>query len=123
MSGQVSVSIDVDDIEQAVSFYTDALECGAKSVYSDQWVVLQCGGLDIHLLKKEVGTLGAGGEQRHFGRHWTPVHLDFGVDDIDEAMQRVKRSGGSVDDFAHSEAADIAHCADPFGNGFCVIRE
>ena len=81
----------------------------SKSVYSETWVVLQCGGFDIHLLKKEVGTPGAGGEPRHFGRHWTPVHLDFGADDIDEAMLRVMRWGGSVDDFSHGEAADIAH--------------
>jgi predicted enzyme related to lactoylglutathione lyase len=123
MSGKVSVSIDVADIGQAVSFYTNALECSIKSEYSDKWVVLERAGLDIHMLMKAEGTLGAGGEQRHFDRHWTPVHLDFGVDDIDDAMQRVKQSGGSVDDFSHGEAADIAYCADPFGNGFCVIRE
>ena len=123
MGTNVSVSIDVANVVDAVEFYTQALECSQKKEYSESWVVVEFDGLDIHLLKREAGSQGAGGEKRHFNRHWTPVHLDFGVANVKEAAKRVEVHGGLVEEIKTSEQADIAHCADPYGNGFCLIRE
>ena len=38
------------------------------------------------LLEKAVGTVAAPGCRRSYERHWTPVHLDIVVDDIDSAI-------------------------------------
>lgn len=123
MIKSVSVSIDVNNVQVAIDFYSNALSCEVKTRYSENWVVVSSGALDIHLQHKEAGTLGAGDEKRHYTRHWTPVHLDFSVDDIRAVCKFVESHGGRVESQSFGQQADIAHCADPFGNGFCVIRE
>ena len=123
MNNQVSISIDVADLARAVDFYTNALGCKQKIKYTEQWEVLTAGGLDLHIQEKEAGTIAAGSETRHYSRHWTPVHLDFGVADIRRACDAVEKHGGHVENQSFSDNADIALCADPFGNGFCLIRE
>ncbi len=121
MNGKISVSIDVSDTERAIKFYPQALNCEFKKRYSEDWAVVNLGGLDMHLLKKEVATLAAGSDKRRFNRHWTPIHFDFGVDEISAAAQRIEDNGGVVEEVHRAEVADIAHCSDPFGNGFCLI--
>ena len=123
MIKSVSVSIDVNNVQLAIDFYTKALSCVFKTKYSESWAVVSIGVLDIHLQEKKAGTRGAGEEKRHYNRHWTPLHLDFGTDDISAVCDVVNENGGSVESKSFGETADIAHCADPFGNGFCVIRE
>ena len=123
MIKSVSVSIDVNDVQRAIDFYTNALSCELKMRYSEDWVVVSIGVLDIHLQENEAGTHGAGEEKRHYNRHWTPLHLDFDVDDIRSVCNVIKENGGSVESQSFGQKTDIAQCADPFGNGFCVIRE
>ncbi len=123
MNNRASISIDVADIEQALNFYTTALGCEFKKKYSDGWQVIAIAGLDIHLQQKAAGTVAAGEHLRNYDRHWTPVHLDFTVEDIRPCCAAIEKHGGSVESQSFSEQADIANCADPFGNGFCVIRE
>lgn len=123
MIKSASVSIDVDDIDKAVNFYTEVLGCVLKTRYSEDWIVVSAGALDLHLQAKAAGSRGAGAEERHYQRHWTPVHLDFSVDDIRPLCQVIEQNDGLVEKQTFAEAADIAECADPFGNGFCVIRE
>ncbi len=117
------VSIDVSDMGKALSFYTEALGCEFKKKYSDEWQVISIASLDIHLQKKAAGTVAAADQKRDYARHWTPVHLDFIVEDIRPACEAIEKLGGIVEGQTFSDPADIAHCADPFGNGFCVIRE
>ena len=44
----------------------------------------------IYLLEKAAGTPAAGAtrQPRDYARHWTPVHLDVVVDDVDAARAR-----------------------------------
>ena len=59
---------------------------------------------------------------RRYERHWTPVHVDFSVDDFEEVLQRVLDAGAKCEQkFAGGEHAPVAFLSDPFGNGFCVI--
>lgn len=123
MNRRASVSIDVSDMERAVNFYTRALGCDFKKKFADAWQVVALAGLDIHLQQKDAGTVAAGEHRREYTRHWTPVHLDFTVEDIRPTCAAIEEYGGCVESQSWSAQADIAHCADPFGNGFCVIRE
>jgi predicted enzyme related to lactoylglutathione lyase len=55
--------------------------------------------------------------------HWTPVHLDIAVTDLDAAVERVSAAGaiasGSVTEHAFGRLAPMR---DPFGHGFCLIE-
>jgi predicted enzyme related to lactoylglutathione lyase len=123
MNNKVSVSIDVANMRQALDFYTQALGCELKKEYSDGWQVVAIAGVAIHLQQKDAGSVAAGKHLRDYKRHWTPVHLDYTVEDIRQTCLAIEEHGGSVESQSFSEQADIANCADPFGNGFCVIRE
>ena len=60
---------------------------------------------------------------RSFGRHWTPVHVDFVVDDIDYAVARASAAGAKREseriDWRGSKCVTFS---DPFGHGFCLIE-
>lgn len=61
--------------------------------------------------------------QRDFGRHWTPVHLDFIVADIDATVAHLLAFGATLDrDMQQREYGRMANMADPFGNGFDLIE-
>jgi predicted enzyme related to lactoylglutathione lyase len=58
-----------------------------------------------------------------FGRHWTPVHLDFIVRNLGEMVRRLCDLGASLDrEIQIREYGRIANMADPFGNGFDLIE-
>jgi catechol 2,3-dioxygenase-like lactoylglutathione lyase family enzyme len=118
----VSICIDVPDLKAATTFYCDALGCSLDKEQASHNTLLLAG-TKLHLLFKEGGTNAtrAGSCARTYERHWTPVHLDFHVDDVDAAVAEVKRLGGTVEDLQRGEWGAAAFCADPFGNGFCLL--
>lgn len=122
MNPEIAVSIDVADMEKAVAFYTGAL--GFNTTRSgDQTTALSANGTAIYLLHRETGSnplLAATGE-RDYRRHWTPVHLDIQVPDLNLSMAKVKDLGGTCEGQETGDWGGIAYCADPFGNGFCLI--
>jgi len=60
---------------------------------------------------------------RDFGRHWTPVHVDFIVANLDEMVARLCGLGASLDrEIQIREYGRMANMADPFGNGFDLIE-
>ncbi|NOI67360.1 VOC family protein [Vibrio sp. 99-8-1] len=121
MSQQISITIDVEDLTKAIEFYVQALSCELKSKNSQDWAVLSLAGIDINLLEKKEGTIAAAAHKRSYERHWTPVHLDLNVENLDNSMALVKQYGGKVEEHISSENSAFAHCADPFGNGFCMV--
>lgn len=119
---RVSICIDVPDLKGATTFYCDALGCSIDKEQASH-NTLSVGGTTLHLSLKEGGTdaTGTGSCARSYERHWTPVHLDFDVDDVDAAVVEVKRLGGTVEGLKRGEWGAAAFCADPFGNGFCLL--
>lgn len=60
---------------------------------------------------------------RSYARHWTPVHLDFVVDDLPRATARAIAAGAVLErDIEHHDWGSIAGFSDPFGHGFCLLR-
>ena len=118
------VNIDVDDLHQATAFYCDGLGLKVGRHFGD-WLELVGGSSPIYLLPKKAGSpiSPAAGGTRDYARHWTPVHLDFVVDDIEAAMARAKAAGATVEQDAQDHAyGRLALLADPFGNGFCLLQ-
>lgn len=119
------VNIDVDDLEKAEAFYSQAFGLKAGRRFGDGGVEMLGLAAPIYLLVKTVGTKAAPpiAQVRDYHRHWTPVHLDIVVDDIDAAVARAKAAGASLE--APVKSADwgkLALMADPFGHGFCLIE-
>ena len=127
MAKEISISIDVPDLQVAEIFYISALGCSKVRDQGKTMVVLSAGNADIYLIQRAAGSnaipAGTADVARSYERHWTPVHLDFGVDDVAAAVSRIEAAGGTRESGEEGDWGAIAHCVDPFGNGFCVIRE
>ena len=121
----VSVSIDVPNLKDAEAFYTNALGCKKIREQGNTMVVLSAGNCDIYLQEKVTGSKPVINSQivRTYERHWTPIHLDFITKNIDSVVEKVIENGGCYEGGESGEWGSIANCADPFGNGFCVINE
>ena len=122
---KISVSIDVSNLKIAESFYIEALGCKKVRDQEPDMVVLCVENCDIYLQQKEPGTkpLVSNNVVRNYGRHWTPVHIDFMSDNVDKLVSKIVKLGGSHEGGDDGDWGSIAYCADPFGNGFCVINE
>ena len=119
----VLINIDVPDLARAVEFYkaafglTDSRRLGAQVAELQGWPS------PLYLLEKPSGTAGAGGMERRYSRHWTPIHLDIVVDDIEAAMSRAAAAGAVIEQPARTHVwGRIAVLADPFGHGLCLIE-
>jgi predicted enzyme related to lactoylglutathione lyase len=121
---ELLVNIDVEDLEHATQFYCAALGLRVGRRF-DGWTELVGAAAPIYLLPKAAGTPASpkSVQKRHYGRHWTPVHLDFVVKDVDEALARAKAAGATAESDVQTHAwGRIALLADPFGNGFCLLQ-
>jgi lactoylglutathione lyase len=77
------------------------------------------------LIAKEAATKPFAGAPmgRNYGRHWTPVHLDFTVDDLEAAALRAESAGGRREgEISEHVWGRMALFSDPFGHGFCLIE-
>ena len=118
------VNIDVDDLEQATRFYCDGLGLAIGRRF-DGWIELIGAAAPIYLLPKNEGTpiSPVAKQKRDYKRHWTPVHLDFVVDDIEVAVRRAEAAGARLEKPIATQAwGKLALMADPFGHGFCFVQ-
>ena len=120
---RVLVNIDVPELAAAIEFYEAAVGVRFSRFLDDDVAELVYGTSTIYLLRKaDGGNATPNGEARSFDRHWTPVHTDFVVDDIDEAVARAVAAGAKREsegiDWRGSKCVTFS---DPFGHGFCLI--
>lgn len=125
MSLSVLANIDVADLDRAEAFYTRALGLRVGRRFGNGGVELLGASSPIYLLlKASASTPGEGVPgRRDYRRHWTPVHLDFVVEDLAAAIVRAQAAGAQLE--GRMRSADwgrIATFADPFGHGFCLIE-
>lgn len=125
MTIELLVNLDVADLERAEAFYVEALGLKPGRRFGDGGVEMLGASSAIYLLKKPAHSRPGAGipGRRDYQRHWTPVHLDFVVDDVDAASRRVE-AAGAIREGAIRAAnwGRIATFADPFGHGFCLIE-
>jgi predicted enzyme related to lactoylglutathione lyase len=125
MTITVSISVDVPSLALGVAFYCAAFGFSKKSEPVPGVAVLQGLNIELCLLEKPAGSMPARqtDDRRHFERHWTPVHLDFHVEDLHAALERVEALGAKREQvFENPEHGSAAFCSDPFGNGFCLLE-
>jgi len=125
MTITVSISIDVPSLAQGVAFYCAAFGLSKKSEPVPGVAVLHGLNVEICLLEKPAGSKPSPmtDDLRRLERHWTPVHLDFNVENLRAALQRVEALGAKREQvFENPEHGSAAFCSDPFGHGFCLLE-
>ena len=125
MTPALLVNIDVDDLDRAVAFYTRLLGVVVGRRFGAMGIELLGGSAPIYLLAKAAGTPASpsSADRRRYDRHWTPVHLDFAVPDLEQALATALSAGATQEGAtAIQRWGKIARLADPFGHGFCLIE-
>jgi predicted enzyme related to lactoylglutathione lyase len=121
---KIVINIDVPELPSAIAFYTAALGL-THSRTLDDIAELTGASATIYLLQKDAATqaVRAPAIARDYGRHWTPVHFDLVVPDVDVAASRALAAGARQEtghlDFRGSRCISFG---DPFGHGFCFIQ-
>jgi predicted enzyme related to lactoylglutathione lyase len=119
------INVDVPDIERGIAFYSQAFGLHLARRLGTDFAELGGAEAPVYLIKCAAGerpfeNAAAG---RDYARHWTPVHLDFLVADLDVALARALAAGatqeGEPSDHAYGR---LALLADPFGHGVCLLQ-
>ena len=119
------VNVDVDDLDRALRFYTSAFGLSVGRRFGAVGVELVGRSAPIYLLAKPAGSSPSPSstQARAYARHWTPVHLDFVVDDIEEATVRALSAGAILEKPVSTHVwGKLAVLADPFGHGVCLVQ-
>jgi predicted enzyme related to lactoylglutathione lyase len=119
------VNVDVDDLEKAVRFYTSALGLRVGRRFGRKGIELLGAEAPIYLLVAARGTEPFRGATatRDYRRHWTPVHLDFAVEDIRSAVDRAVAAGATLEaPIERHPYGRLAILGDPFGHGLCLLQ-
>jgi predicted enzyme related to lactoylglutathione lyase len=123
---RVLINIDVDDLPKALAFYTAAFELRIGRRLGADVIELLGAQAPIYLLTKRAGTSAVTTSvsiTRDYRRHWTAVHLDFVVDDLDAALVRAQTAGARLEGDVRSDVwGKLALLSDPFGHGFCLLQ-
>jgi predicted enzyme related to lactoylglutathione lyase len=120
------VNIDVDDLDKGITFYESALDLRLGRRLFDGTVAEMVGGSStVYLLTRPSGSSAspAISLSRDYQRHWTPVHLDFEVEDVEASVQRALAAGAKLESEIQTFVwGRIAMMSDPFGHGFCLLQ-
>ena len=118
-------NIDVDDLEKATDFYCSALGLQVGRRLGVSIVELVGASSAIYLIEKPAGSVASSfsSAQRDYARHWTPVHLDFVVANIQPAVASAEAAGARLEGDVRTHTwGHLAMMSDPFGHGFCLIE-
>ena len=121
----IIINIDVPDLDRAIEFYTAALGLSHTRTLDDDTAELRGAAATIYLLLKPAGSRAVKEPAiaRDYARHWTPVHFDLVVGDVDEWAARAIAAGARPEtghvDWRGSRCVSFS---DPFGHGFCFIQ-
>jgi predicted enzyme related to lactoylglutathione lyase len=119
------ICIDVDDLDRAIEFYSKVIGLRVGRRLARDWVELLGASSPIDLLANPAGSVPvrAASMTRDYRRHWTPVHLDYVVEDLDATVRRAEAAGAVLEGgIQEKKWGRLANVADPFGNGLCFLE-
>lgn len=122
---EVRICIDVDDLERGIAFYVNGLGLKMNRRLGSDWAELTGASSPIDLLANPPGSKAVESSTgaRNYARHWTPVHLDFVVTDIDAAVARAVAAGAKLErPIQDRKWGRMANLADPFGHGLDLLE-
>lgn len=119
---QLLLNIDVPDLAAAEAFYVAAFGLSPARRFGDDGLELLGANAPVYLLRKPAGSTGAAAQPRGYARHWSPLHCDVVVDDLDAALARAVAAGAVQEGATRVESwGSIVQLADPFGHGWCLL--
>jgi predicted enzyme related to lactoylglutathione lyase len=120
------INIDVSDLEQAIRFYQEAVGLRlSRKLFGGAIAEMSGASSPIYLISEPEGSypIPQSGQGRTYKRHWTPVHLDFVVDNLETAIEKAKAAGAKLEAEPQSFAwGSLARLSDPFGHGLCLLQ-
>ena len=119
------INIDVPDLERGIAFYSAALGLHVARRLGPDVAELLGAQSPIYLLRSAPGSapFPEAASGRDYGRHWTPIHLDFVVADLDAALARALAAGATQEREASQHAyGRLVVLRDPFGHGVCLLQ-
>ena len=119
------INIDVPELERGIAFYTAAFGLRLSRRLGTGFAELLGGGAPIYLLENAAGTppFRDASVKRDYARHWTPLHLDFVVADLDAALARALAAGATQEGAPTEHAyGRLVLLHDPFGHGVCLLQ-
>jgi predicted enzyme related to lactoylglutathione lyase len=122
---QILINVDVDDLDKATHFYESAFGLKVGRRLGADGVEMLGSSSPIYLLVKAAGTpaFGTTSVRRSYARHWTPVHFDFVVEDIESATRQAVAAGARLESAVSTHKwGRLALMVDPFGHGFCFVQ-
>jgi predicted enzyme related to lactoylglutathione lyase len=122
---KILINIDVPELGPATEFYQAALGLHVARVLDDDVAELTGASSILYLLQKPAASNPAKNlaQTRQYARHWTPVHIDFVVDNLEEAAKRAVSAGARQEsDCIEWRGSKCITFSDPFGHGFCLIQ-
>jgi len=125
VTARVVVNIDVPDLDRGLAFYRDGLGFAfRRRLFAGTVAELDAGGLDLYLIEAPAGSPAVPGTtiRRGYAAHWTPVHLDVVVDDLERAVAEARAAGATGGEaIRRTDYGRIAVLRDPFGHGLCLL--
>lgn len=121
---KITVSVDVPSIEVGLKFFSEAFGFVETSRPHPGYAMISLGDSTIGLLTKPAGSKPAKGSEdvRKYERHWTPVHIDFRVEDFEGTLKKAIKAGAIAEqEHRVTGYPPVAFCCDPFGHGFCIV--
>lgn len=123
---ELLINIDVDNLDKAIEFYQRA--CGLRlnrRLFGNSVAEMLGTAAPVYLLAKDAGSPASinSRQLRDYHRHWTPMHLDFVVEDLEVALESAAAAGAIIESMPQSFTwGRLALLSDPFGNGFCFLQ-
>ena len=90
---EILVNVDVGNLDEAVRFYERALGLRlGRRLFAGTVAEMLGATSPLYLMLKPAGSPPSAHtvQLRDYHRHWTPVHLDFVVADLDVAVTRAR---------------------------------
>lgn len=126
MAAGLIVNVDVSDVQTAVRFYEAGLGIEFRRwLFRGAVAEMAAAGVRLYLIQQEPGSLAVAGTEirRDYTTHWTPVHIDVVVDDLDAAVRRAVTAGAAFDGrIVRGDYGRFAALRDPFGHGVCLLQ-
>lgn len=122
---QIIVNIDVPNLATAIQFYEAALNLKLSRILDDDVAEMVGASSVIYLLQNDAGSSpsASAAKARSYTRHWTPVHMDFVVDELWASVARAKQAGAIQESECVAwRGSKCVTFSDPFGHGFCLIE-
>ena len=109
----IATIIDCNDLEAMTQFWSELLDVPSE--------IHEPFGFLGHSADRKVTIWLQRVQEPRVGKN--RVHLDFGVDDLDAALVRVERLGGTIGAKGQWQDFHWRTCADPEGNVFDIMQK